>query len=152
MLKKQKPIQLLLLSTLTFALGACAYGPKSNKKESALSRLNGERYERPEDEVKTYLPSPIPFVKRVPQSTEVSGTVFFKSSPFDFPANRVNVELLYKGKKVTSRMTDNKGRFAIIHKLADGTYTLKATKKEKSIKKQIKVEGHKLENVSLFFE
>jgi len=138
------------LFALSLFFCSCVYGPKDEKK-STLNLLNGEHYTQPIDEPKTYIPV-VPHVQRVPKNTKISGAVFFKGDPLNYPANGVQVSLLEKDHTVTKVMTGAGGQFLISQKLADGRYLLRAENGKKKTELKIQVKGYEVQKLMLILE
>lgn len=141
-------VQKTLILVLLLSLGACAYGPKTEKK-SPLNILNGENYEQPKTgAVVSSDGVVIPIVKRKERSTEVKGKVMLAAGLGAVPVQGVAVGLFAEDGKMLSNTTSGiGGEFSLKAPVKNGVYKLKTIDEKYSGSYPVAVESYSVTGI-----
>ncbi len=136
-------MKLIVLSLLSLTLGACAFGPK-NEKKSKLNYLNGKHYQKQGSVLG------VPFLKREGVATHISGQLQLKTSSLPLPlANKTLILKNENHKEVSRTQTKSDGSFSFHETINNGVYFIESMGSNYKLNQKINIHKYKIDNLSL---
>lgn len=139
-------MKILNLTTLSLLLilGQSCSSPKSTGK-SIPQLLNGENYNARTESTNT-LAIPL-FANTVVNETKILGSMFFTRDGNKYPVRFAEIVLVFDKKVIAQTKTDHEGKFNLMAKIGNGTYSLKSLSPKYSGVKEVIVDGFKVDEV-----